>query len=315
MNFKKPKFWDLKKPTFLSYILLPFIVFIKINNFFLNCFPASKIKKIKTICIGNIYIGGTGKTPTTIKLYNIFRNLNYKVVSGKKYYKSQIDEQIILDKKTKLITAKTRKEIIKKAIDLNYELIVFDDGLQDKNVNYDLKIVCFDTKSWIGNGQLLPAGPLRENLHSLKKYDAIFLKNNNDFDKIKKILINFNPAIKVFTFDYVITNLNKFNLSDNFISFCGLGNPENFKKILHNQNFSIVDELFFSDHHNYKETEINNILKKAKKLNAKIITTEKDYVKIPKKFKNDINYLDINFRIKDEERLINFLKLKLDEKH
>ena len=315
MNFKKPKFWDLKKPTFLSYILLPFTIFIKINNFFLNYFPASKIKKIKTICIGNIYIGGTGKTPTTIKLYNIFKNLNYKVVSGKKYYKSQIDEQIILDKKTKLITAKTRKKIIKKAIDLNYELIVFDDGLQDKNVNYDLKIVCFDTKSWIGNGKLLPAGPLRENLNSLKKYDAIFLKNNNDFDKIKKILINFNPAIKIFTFDYVITNLNKFNLSDNFISFCGLGNPENFKEILLNQNFSIIDELFFPDHHNYKEIEINNILKKAKELNAKIITTEKDYVKIPKKFENDISYLDINLKIRDEEKLINFLKLKLDEKH
>ena len=315
MNFKKPKFWDLKKPTFLSYILLPFTIFIKINNFFLNYFPASKIKKIKTICIGNIYIGGTGKTPTTVKLYNIFKNLNYKVVSGKKYYKSQIDEQIILDKKTKLITAKTRKKIIKKAIDLNYELIVFDDGLQDKNVNYDLKIVCFDTKSWIGNGKLLPAGPLRENLNSLKKYDAIFLKNNNDFDKIKKILINFNPAIKIFTFDYVITNLNKFNLSDNFISFCGLGNPENFKEILLNQNFSIIDELFFPDHHNYKEIEINNILKKAKELNAKIITTEKDYVKIPKKFENDISYLDINLKIRDEEKLINFLKLKLDEKH
>ena len=75
MKFKKPNFWDLKKPVFLSNILNPFTIIIIINNFFLNLKKRKKIEKFKTICIGNIYIGGTGKTPTTIELFNILKNL------------------------------------------------------------------------------------------------------------------------------------------------------------------------------------------------------------------------------------------------
>ena len=315
MNFKKPKFWDLNKPNIFSYLLFPFTIFIRLNNFLLNYFPVKKEKKIKTICIGNIYVGGTGKTPTTIKLYNLLKNLNYKVITAKKYYKSQKDEQVIIKEKTKAIIAKTRKKIIKHAIELKNELIIFDDGLQDKSINYDIKFVCFDNVNWIGNGQLLPSGPLREKLDSLRKYDAVFLKNGLNFDKIQNTIKNLNPSIEIFTTKYIATNLEKFNLSNNFICFCGLGNPDSFKSTLLSENFSIVDEVVFPDHYNYRDIDINNIIKKAKKLNAKIITTEKDYVKIKKNFKNDIDYLDIDLEILEEDKLINFLKLRLNEKY
>ena len=96
MKLKKPKFWDDKKISFLSIILFPLTVFITINNFILNFVSKEKFKRIKTICVGNIYLGGTGKTPLTIKLYHILRDLNYKVSTVKKFYKDQIDEQIIL---------------------------------------------------------------------------------------------------------------------------------------------------------------------------------------------------------------------------
>ena len=315
MNFKKPKFWDLNKPNIFSYFLFPFKIFIRLNNFLLNYFTKKKKKKIKTICIGNIYVGGTGKTPTTIKLYNLLKNLNYKVITAKKYYKSQKDEQVIIKEKTKAIIAKTRKKIIKHAIELKNELIIFDDGLKDKSINYDIKFVCFDNVNWIGNGQLLPSGPLREKLDSLRKYDAVFLKNGLNFDKIQSTIKNLNPSIEIFTTKYIATNLEKFNLSNNFICFCGLGNPDSFKSTLLSENFSIVDEVVFPDHYNYRDIDINNIIKKAKKLNAKIITTEKDYVKIKKNFKNDIDYLDIDLEILEEDKLINFLKLKLNEKY
>ena len=83
MNFKKPKFWDLQKPNILSFILLPFTIILKINNFLLNLKKESDYN-IKTICVGNIYVGGTGKTPSTIKLYDILKNNNFKVSTGKK---------------------------------------------------------------------------------------------------------------------------------------------------------------------------------------------------------------------------------------
>ena len=180
MNFKKHKFWDLKKPNFLSYILLPFTIFIKINNFFLNCFPASKIKKIKTICIGNIYIGGTGKTPISVKVNRILNNLNYKTAFIKKNYYDQIDEQKLLSSNGQLICEKNRVDAVKQAINQNIDIAIFDDGLQDKRLIYDITFVCFNIQSWIGNGFCLPSGPLRENLKNIKKYDAVFLNGNGE---------------------------------------------------------------------------------------------------------------------------------------
>ena len=182
MKFKKPFFWDLKKPNLISNILYPLTIVIKINNFFLNLKNENKIEKIKTICVGNIYLGGTGKTPTTIKLYEILKKHGLNISTAKKFYKSQIDEKTILEKKSNLILGNNRKEIIHEAIAKKKDFLIFDDGLQEKKVNYDLQFVCFDSKKWIGNGRLIPAGPLREDLQSLKKYDGVFLKNENVTD-------------------------------------------------------------------------------------------------------------------------------------
>ena len=106
MNFKKPNFWDKKKPNLLSYLLIPFTIPLRINNFILKFKNIKKTDKIKSICIGNIYLGGTGKTPSTIKIYNICKKFNQKTVVGKKYYRSQLDEQIILRDKTNFISKK-----------------------------------------------------------------------------------------------------------------------------------------------------------------------------------------------------------------
>ena len=116
MKFKKPFFWDLKKPNLISNILYPLTIVIKINNFFFNLKNENKIEKIKTICVGNIYLGGTGKTPTTIKLYEILKKHGLNISTAKKFYKSQIDEKTILEKKSNLILGNNRKEIIHEAI-------------------------------------------------------------------------------------------------------------------------------------------------------------------------------------------------------
>ena len=88
MKFKKPKFWDLEKPNWISHLLLPLTLPLQLNNFFLKKKIKKTIHNIQTICIGNIYIGGTGKTPTTIKLNEILKELQIKTSIGKKYYSS-----------------------------------------------------------------------------------------------------------------------------------------------------------------------------------------------------------------------------------
>ena len=269
MRFKKPKFWDLKKPNFISKLLLPFTLPIIINNILLNFKSKKKIQNIKTICIGNIYIGGTGKTPTTIKLYKILKNMKFNVVTAKKNYTNQKDEKIILQNKTNFISDKTRKKIIKQAIYNKNDLIIFDDGLQDKNVNYDIQLVCFDFNNWIGNGCLIPAGPLREKLDSLKKYDGIFLKNTAHKDEnINNLIKNYNSNIEIFNTHYEIVNLDRFSKSNKYLIFSGIGNPNDFKNILIQNNINIVDEMIFPDHYMYNEKDINlikNTMEKSQK--------------------------------------------------
>jgi len=103
MKFIKPNFWQYKKANLISKLLLPFTIPVRINNILINKKKIKKNKNIKTICVGNIYVGGTGKTPLAIELYKILKSLKLKVSIIKKYYKNQKDEQLILKKKTKLI--------------------------------------------------------------------------------------------------------------------------------------------------------------------------------------------------------------------
>ena len=313
MIFKKPDFWDNNKLNIISFLLMPLTLPLSINNFFLNKLKKPPSEKIYSICVGNIYLGGTGKTPTTIKLFQILEKIYKKVTTAKKFYYSQIDEINLLKKRTSFLTSKNRPQIVNKAIKKGFKIIIFDDGLQDRNINYNLKIVCFDTLSWIGNGQLIPAGPLREKINSLKKYDVVFLKNithkNNDIIKLIKTI---NPKIKIFNTKYIITNLNKFNLKKKYLVFSAIGNPDSLKKFLKKNKFNIIDNIIFPDHYKYKKNDIIKIIKKAKNIDAQIITTEKDFIKIPTNYKNKIDYINIDMEINQSSNFIKFLKKKIN---
>ena len=313
MKFIKPKFWDYKKPNFLSYLLLPFTFPLIINNFFLTIKKRNVLNsKIKKICVGNIYLGGTGKTPLVIKIYQILNQLRFKTATIKKFYKTHIDEQKILDQNTKLYCLKNRQTALSHAIKDNNDVIIFDDGLQDKTIDYDLKFVCFNNIKYIGNGFLIPAGPLREKIESISKYDAAFI-NGNLIDNTKlKILINkHNRNIKIFESYYFPTNTHQFDTSERYLIFSGIGNPETFKETLLKNRFNVVKEIIFPDHHNYTQMDIDKIRQQANKLNAKIITTEKDFIKINAYKNNDIKFLQIELKIKNEEELIAYLRINI----
>ena len=312
MKINKPKFWDLKKPNYISYLLLSFTLPIIINNFFLSLKKNLKYKDIKTICIGNIYVGGTAKTPLTIKLNQILHKLNFKTATIKKFYKDQIDEQKLLTSKSTLYCTNKRIDALKNAIEDNVDIAIFDDGLQDPFLNYDLSFVCFNNVNWIGNGFLIPSGPLRESLESIYKYDAIFLNGNEEdnseiINSIKKVDIN----IKIFETYYKPINIHKFNIEDNYLIFSGIGNPNSFKKTLLKYNFKIIKEIIFPDHYQYTKKDVERIKLLAINLKATIITTEKDYVKISQQSSNEINFLEIDLVIKKEDELITFIKSKI----
>ena len=313
MKIVKPNFWDYKRPSFISYCLLPFTFPLILNNFFFFIIKNKfKKKNIKTICVGNIYVGGTAKTPLTIKLDQILKKLRFKTGTIKKDYKNQLDEQHLLKKKTNLYCSKKRIKALDSAIKDNIDIAIFDDGLQDSSINYDLSFVCFNINNWIGNGFLIPAGPLREKLKSISKYDAIFLNGNEeDVSELKKIIKKYNSSIKIFETSYIATNIDKIDIRSNYLIFSGIGNPEGFKKTLIKNNINIIGELVFPDHYTYTFDDIKKIRLKALSLNAKLLTTEKDFVKLTNYIPNDIKFLQIDILVKHEAELINFIKLKI----
>ena len=186
MKLKKPKFWDYKKPNLYSYLLLPFSIILSLLTK-IRSKQRLKSSDIKTICIGNIYVGGTGKTSLAIKIKEILEKKDIKVSFIKKFYSNQIDEQKLLSKNGQLFTSIKRVKALDKAISQGYKIAIFDDGLQDTSIKYDLEIVCFNNLNWIGNGLTLPSGPLRENINNLRFYDNVFLNGNEEHLLILKI--------------------------------------------------------------------------------------------------------------------------------
>ena len=314
MKSKKPKFWDYKKPNLYCYLLLPFsIIFNLVSR--LKSKPKTANLQIKTICIGNIYIGGTGKTSLAIKIKKILENKGIKVCFIKKFYSDQVDEQKLLSKNGQLFTSTKRVIALDEAISRGYEIAIFDDGLQDTSFKYDLEIVCFNNLNWIGNGFTLPSGPLRESINNLKFYGNIFLNGNEEnlFD-VKNQIKKINPEINVNQGKYVPLNIDHFDKNLNYLVFSGIGNHKTFVDMLKNNNLTIVDDLEYPDHYQYLKKDFNEIINKAKKYNAKIITTEKDYLRLDLFDKSKISFIESDLKILDEQNLIKILE-DLDEKN
>jgi len=320
MKLKKPKFWDYKKPNVFSLLLLPFTIPIRINNFLNNLKRYKhnynhKNYKIKTICIGNIYLGGTGKTPIAIKINQILKMLNYKTVFIKKHYLKTYDEYKLLEKYGNVLSNNKRIKSLNEANKVN-DVAIFDDGLQDTSINYDLKFVCFNAKNFVGNGMLIPAGPLRENINSLKNYDAVFLNGSSEnYKELNTKIKKQNKNIKIFESTYVLTDLDKLDKKSKYVAFAGIGIPQNFNNSLTNNNINVVKFLEYPDHYNYNYGDINNIKNIAKTLDAKIITTEKDFSRLEMSdnsfLKEDIEFTKMELKIKNEDQLINFLKISI----
>ena len=314
MKLKKPKFWDYKKPSFFSYLLLPLSITIDLITK-INSKPKYPNSKIKTICVGNIYIGGTGKTSLTIKIKEILDKNNIKACFIKKFYPDQTDEQKLLSKNGALFSNLKRINALDEAISEDFEVAIFDDGLQDSSIKYDMEIVCFNNLNWIGNGLTLPSGPLRENINNLKSYENVFLNGNEEsLIAIKEQIKKINPNININSGKYTPLNIGEFDKDQNYLVFSGIGNHKTFVEMLKNNKLKIVSDLEYPDHYQYSKRDFDEIIINAKKFNAHIITTEKDYLRLENFNRNEILYVKSSLEISDEKSLTNKL-LKLNEKN
>ena len=307
MRLIKPKFWQTK--NFISFILYP----LSLVTYLINVSKILFIKKkfaIKTICIGNVFVGGTGKTSLAIEIDELL-NKKFKTIFIKKKYKNQLDEINLLRNKGKIISSDNRENALLTASKKKYEVAILDDGLQQKNINYDLKIVCFNSEDAIGNEFMLPAGPLRENISEIKKYDLIFINGERKNYKLLSKLKSINKKSRIFEGKYKPLNLKNFNLKKKYLMFCGIGNPNEFEKTLLKYKFDICEKIIFPDHHKLTKIELNELKDKAKKENFTIVTTEKDFFRLSKIERKNIKCLKIKLEIKDKKNFKKTLISKL----
>ena len=320
MNLKKPKFWDYQKISIWAILLFPITIlyrFIFLTNKFLK---TTKQFPIPVICIGNIYLGGTGKTPLAMEIFKIYKFLNKNPAFVRKPYRYVNDEIEMLKKFGKIFTLKDRASSISSLINSKFDVAILDDGFQDFSISPNLSILCFNSKQLIGNGFVIPSGPLRESFSSIKRADCIFINGEKNLEFERKIK-NLNSNSKIFYSKYKIKNSKKF-INKKIIAFAGIGNPQNFFDLLIENDIEVKKTFSFPDHHHYSEADYKKIIAEISLLNDKkvkkqsendavLLTTEKDYSRLDNKMKNNFDYVEINLEIEDKDKFINLIKEKL----
>ena len=197
MNFFKPKFWDKNQISFFSVLLLPITLLIKFLVLFKTSLTKTYESSIPVICVGNIYLGGTGKTPLCIEVFSILKNLNMNPAFIRKQYDLFQDEADLQKNIGPVYQNKKRTEAVQEAIQNNINVAILDDGFQDFSIKKNLSIICFNEKQWIGNGFTIPSGPLRDSLSALRKADCVVI-NGKKNKGIENKIFSKNDKIKIF---------------------------------------------------------------------------------------------------------------------
>lgn len=319
MKLLQPGFWYTK--NIFTYVLYPvsFLYFVFSN--ILKLFKYEKKVSVPVICVGNLVMGGSGKTHTCIairKLINKYFKKTTVLTKGYRGYqkKSHLvrsdddfrkvgDDALIHSLYGPVCVSKNRVEGANYCIKHKANLIILDDGLQSKHIHKDLTLLIVDGKQKFGNKKLFPAGPLRELLYyGLNRYDAIILVDIKECEFRQE----FQSKIPLFQAKKEIC-INK--TKKNVFAFCGIGFPQNFFNSLKDKGLNIVDRKVFGDHHIYNNNEIEEILRIAKLKKLDIITTQKDYLRINESYKKLIKYTKIEIIISEKKKLLSFVLQKI----
>ncbi len=311
MNFKKPKFWDYQRISFWSVILLPFSVIYLAVIWVVQIYLKLKVYKkpsIPVICVGNVYLGGTGKTPLVREIYNITKSLGKNPAFIKKHYDYLTDEIEMLNASGKTFTYNSRLKSIFSSQINNHNLAIMDDGFQDFSIKPDFSILCFSSKQMIGNGLVIPSGPLRENMGSILRADCIVINGVKNLEFEKKLYKKMGKKnLHIFYAKYKIKDIDKFKNKE-ITAFAGIGNPVNFFDLLKENDLNVKNKYSFPDHHNYSEEDFKKIRSNKE---TQIVTTEKDYYRISDTQKKFCECVKVDLEIENKDQLLEIIKTYL----
>ena len=294
-----PKFWNNR--GVVSTILLPFSwVYGAIVQFRLR--KSGYKSKAKVICVGNVTAGGVGKTPVCMALAEKYISEGKKVCFVTRGYKGKLKNIVVdLDKHSAIetgdearllanvattIISPDRANGARVAEELGMDVIIMDDGFQNPSLCKDECVIVFDGKVGIGNGRVLPAGPLRETLKNGEKRATCAIIMGEDKTGLAEKI-----SIPCYFGKVVPEHLDIEGAT--VLAFAGIGRPSKFYDTLCELGYDVVETRDFADHYSYTKADINELKEKAKARGLLLITTEKDFVKLDEEMKKDIHCLKI----------------------
>lgn len=317
MKQKAPKFWESE--NLLAKLLSPLSA-IYAKKTAQRLAEAKGYKaKIPVICIGNLVAGGAGKTPIALYLakqliadgkkpHFLCSNYAGEVETAQKVESSDCkkygDEAVLLSKTAPTWVGKDRAETAKMAEKEGADILIMDDGFQSPTLQKDFSIVVVDGQYGFGNGRVIPAGPLREPIEvGLKRADCAIVMG----EEMAKL-----PAFEIPKFSAKLEiEYDEFLQAEDVIAFCAIARPEKFYKSLSDRGLKIVQKFSFADHHLYTDEDLKKILNSATELRAVAVTTEKDYVKIPKQLRVMLHLVKAKAVLAEAEKLMDLLKTKI----
>ncbi|MCB9979360.1 MAG: tetraacyldisaccharide 4'-kinase [Rhodospirillales bacterium] len=327
--FRTPGFWyDTKSPRARAWtILLTPLSWIYTAGRELHCriSPQPRRVGIPVLCAGNLTAGGSGKTPLALALFSLihdqgladtpfFLTRGYggslsgpvRVDPARHDFRAVGDEPLLLARHAPTIISRNRGAGAEFAKTQGADLLILDDGFQNPSLFKDISFLVLDGESGFGNFSLLPAGPLRETPDDAFSRADAFVIVGEDAHAIRNRL---PPGKPVFT-----AHLNALNPPDpaqRWLAFAGLGRPEKFRTTIQSLGLSLVGWHPFPDHYSYTNQDLEDLISRARALNARLLTTEKDALRLPPDFAAQVAILPVTLEIKEKKAILDFLKESL----
>lgn len=315
---KTPDFWH-SNSTIAKFLAPLGWIYGTLTQLRIKTHKSPKVT-VPVICIGNITVGGSGKTPVSLSIARMLETemfhpffvtrgyggkLQNVMVNNRKHTAYEVgDEPLLLSKQAPVVVNANRYKGALTAIEEGADLIIMDDGFQNPSLYKDLSFLVFDGNYGIGNGKIIPAGPLRETFENgIKRADALIIlgKDKHDLQERSNLPVFWGHT------EVIQTTVTKKDV----LAFAGIGHPQKFYHSLQSHGLNVVEKMDFPDHHFYSKKELEQLIAKAEKLNADIYTTAKDFVKIPTSMQKYFNVLEIAVVWDEPEKLLSFIKEKI----
>lgn len=311
---KTPSFWDDK--NIMGALLIPFSWLWLFGAFLRQKLAASGRSSLPVICIGNISVGGTGKTPLTAHLCYLLKEKGYQPAVLTRGYRGQErgplivdpsihnvgdvgDEPLMLSLNELVIVSRDRLRgayFIQHSTDA--DVIIMDDGMQNPWLEKDMTIGVFYGETGCGNGWIFPAGPLRQSLASGLKQLSVAIINGEDETGLMTQLTGTVPVISGCLIPDPKTAADIKN--KRLVAFAGIGRPARFFKTVAACGSDVVQTLSFADHHFYSDADLTRLHLDAVQQGAELITTLKDWMRLPSEWRDRVNVLPVSMSFDEE---------------